>query len=176
MILNILFIYPKGEGHSNCLKNLSKYINTLHFKNITFNTYHEFIEYDYNFSQDPIIFTTNNIIERIRKYYEIYKNNNINIIIYDFFAIDGYILSKLLKCNYLCSIPAFIAENFNDIIVNNYIYDLIEKEFNIKIDNKISHKLSDGLYYVFDLNTYENTIIWNYPILKNIKHFTPLKI
>lgn len=80
---NILFIYPDGEGHSNCLKNLSEKINEI--TNIKCNRFHESITYDYSISQDPIIFTTYKINDRINLYHDKYKDKNIHLVIYDFF-------------------------------------------------------------------------------------------
>ena len=167
--INFLFIYPEGEGHSNCMRHLAQHIEKTEY-GFKVRIFHESIRYDYSYSQDPTKFTIHELVDRVKKMHEKYEKQSINIIVYDFFAVDGYILSRMLNCKYICSIPAFIGENFAvpvEPASNSELFDVIHKNFGIIVENKNIHKISDAFYYPFDNEGYLNAIIWNYPIIPN---------
>lgn len=196
-MLNILTICGGNAGHSNAIDRIEKFIEITNIPKIKIQN--KRLEYDFEYSQNPRIFCLYNIIERIDEYLksEEYLKHVPNLIIYDFFSVEGLILSKYLNIPAICSIPAqlnseYIKDDNQMDLLNKLLFPeemkLLEDTINnIKLKYNVSlpypYLVSDGYY--FHVPEFENiykpnyqtrhiSIVWNYKcVVENDILFNP---
>jgi phosphomevalonate kinase len=114
---------------------------------------------------DPMLWTFQRCSELLADCINIAKKFNPDLIIYDFFSLEGYFISKILGIPCWCSIPAMIGPFANkDYLKRNLSLETnkraiaeIEKKFNIKINADEIETISDGFHIPAELN-----LIWSY--------------
>lgn len=107
---------------------------------------------------------------------------NSDYIIYDFFALEGYIAGKSLGIPSICSIPAIMGpfDPANKLLIegknkNKQVIEALEKKYGIEINNKLE-MISDGFLLPSD---YKNiqwswptfTMSTNYQANRQVKHY-----
>lgn len=192
----ILIYSPPFSGHLNILKSLViKYKKTYEFriiitgwKNISpdisnIKKITKIIARSELKETDPCIWTfprTNELLDDCLKETKKYKPD---LIIYDFFSLEGYFAGKILNINSCCSIPAMIGPNTQNaylekklsLVSNKKAIQKIKEKYGINIKKEKIEMISDGLHIGAEIN-----LIWSYPSLspqnfmfgrKNKKYF-----
>ena len=103
---------------------------------------------------DPCLWTFKRVYELLDDVLSITKKFEPDLIIYDFFSIEGYFAGKILNIPYWSSIPALIGPSENQKYLksklsaktNQKFIKKIEKKLNIKIDKNEIEIISDGLH------------------------------
>lgn len=193
----ILTISGPHSGHRNAISEIEKFITQHNIKGVIIKTH--ILEYDFEHSQDPKIFTLYNLCQNIQKYIDSVEFLRFppDLIIYDFFSPEGLVISQFLNKPAICSIPAQIDQLFLDdqnrqeILENNLNKEQLETLVTTmeNVDHKFGFKMeipyliSDGYYFppppenIDGINNYSKkhqTIVWNYKtLLKNDSIFDP---
>jgi len=180
MAKKILLFSPPFNGHLNVLKNLTrKYRNNFDFhlvvtgwknirpdlKGITVPVT-TFAYSDLN-ETDPAIWTLPRAIELLDACLELARKEKPDLIIYDYFSLEGNFIGKIIGTPYWSSIPALMGP-FNQ----NYLSEKLNLPDNAMAINKLEEKfpgiinasqiemISDGLHIPGQTN-----LIWSYPAL-----------
>ncbi|QKF94621.1 UDP-glycosyltransferase MGT [Fadolivirus algeromassiliense] len=179
--MKILLFSPPFSGHLNVLLYLKDELKKIHdvlliitgWKNIkpnlinTNDTNNIITINDLDItSSDPMTFTLDRIKNITDKCIIECKNFDPQLIIYDFFSIEGFITAKTTSTPYFCSIPAvigpfnkknkFFTEKINSDR-NQQIFSDIEKRFNVNLLNYNIQQVSDGILIPSDVN-----VLWSY--------------
>ncbi|MEX0849347.1 MAG: nucleoside monophosphate kinase [Candidatus Dependentiae bacterium] len=116
-------------------------------------------------SSAPMVFTFPRTVHLVDKTIELIKGSD--VIIYDFFALEGYFAGQALNIPTICSIPAIVGpfnpknKQFIEGIQNNRpLINQLEKKFNIPIARNLE-MVSDA----FLLPSENENIIWSWPKL-----------
>jgi len=117
---------------------------------------------------DPATWTLPRLVELYEDCLKLAKTFQPDLIIYDFFSLEGYFVGKSLNIPYWCSIPALIGPFTHRDYLNTKLQlseniDALKKlnqKYGIAIDIKIIEMISDGLHLPGQIN-----IIWSYPSL-----------
>lgn len=154
--MNVLFLSPDFDGHKLALFAMRDFIKKNYA--LIMNIHTEIITYNNSDSNDPKKFIFDNITDRIETLNNRYDFSKINLIIYDFFAIEGIVLAKKYKIKTICSIPAIINNklmtNFDNLsVLNNIKY--LDSYYNIQLPKP--KYVSDGFLLEGD-----KQIVWNY--------------
>lgn len=156
--MSILLISPSLDGHIGAINKLKEIIDTDLSNNIkTILKINNVPNTTVNFKE----FIFENCVSNVNTIEQEISNENIILIIYDFFSIEGAILSKKLKIPSVCSIPAIIFDNINDKFNDDLVTDrlsMIEKLFDVNLSTP--RYVSDGFLLEADEN-----IVWGF---KNI--------
>ncbi|MBI5066227.1 glycosyltransferase family 1 protein [Candidatus Woesearchaeota archaeon] len=127
---------------------------------------------------DPALWTFPRVAEQLGDCIKIAREFKPDLIIYDFFSLEGYFVGKLLKIPYWCSIPAMIGPFTNKNYLkqklstkeNQKAIKQIREEYDFKIDKEEIELISDGLHLPGQKNlvlSYSSLVDSNY--LKNRK-------
>src|SRR3990167_6137764 len=147
----ILIVGPNTPGHANSLKRLGKWLE----KEYPWIAIHyEWIDYSHRTTNDPKKFVFANCAERTRNILENYKN--IKLVIYDFFAIEGYIFDKVNGVKSICNVPAVVGEGILSKHDKPEEIVMLEREFDVEFPSP--RKVNDG--WLFDGDT---NLVWNHP-------------
>jgi len=113
---------------------------------------------------DPALWTFPRCSHLLAKCIKITKDIKPDLIIYDFFSIEGYFTGKLCNIPSWCSIPAFIGPSNKEYLKskissnnNRKAIDRLNKEFKININENDLETISDGIYIPSKLN-----LVWSY--------------
>ncbi|HEY4484456.1 MAG TPA: glycosyltransferase [Candidatus Paceibacterota bacterium] len=187
MAKKILLFSPPFNGHLNVLKNLIwKYRNYFDFhlvitgwKNIQPNLKGVTVPVtilahsDLN-ETDPAIWTFPRIIELFDDCLDLIKKERPDLIIYDFFSLEGNLAGKILGVPYWSSIPALVGPSNTDYLKtklglskNVTATDDIEKKFPGALNLSHVETISDGFHIPGQTN-----LIWSYPALTPIDFMT----
>ena len=118
-------------------------------------------------SSCPMTFTLSRVCNLTDKCIEICSDFNPNLIIYDFFSLEGFICGKNLSIPAFCSIPAMIGPyNRNNKFFISKLHNPINQTFIREIHTKYGinlmaeniQQISDGILVPSDVN-----ILWSYP-------------
>ncbi len=145
--MKVLFLSPDFHGHKLAIIALQDIIRE-HFPFIRT----ELILFDNsnNTSTDPKRFTVDNLERDLDTIYETLDVESVNLIIYDFFALAGRVLSDIHNIPCICSIPAVLSEHMYEESVNPaYIPAILSMYRPLPV--------SDGLLFPGDTN-----IVWTY--------------
>lgn len=174
----ILILSVPFSGHLNVLKNLIEdHKDLFEFKLIItgwtniradlidLNIEKEIIETSELKETDPALWTFPRVSEQLERCIKITEEFNPDIILYDFFSIEGYFLGKLLGIPYWCSIPALISPFNNRSYLTQKISAAknqksikeISKKFGIEIKQQEIEMISDGFHFPGQIN-----ILWSY--------------
>lgn len=129
---------------------------------------------------DPALWTFPRVVELLDESLEITKSFQPDLIIYDFFSLEGYIVGELLDIPTWSSIPAFIGDfNSREYLSrklqssdNQTSLMLLKDRYGISIDIDDLEMISDGVHIPSDVN-----IVWSYesiiaPTYKRNRHDT----
>ncbi len=181
MTKKILLFSPPFNGHLNVLKNLVwKYRNDFDFhlvitgwKNIQPNLKGITIPVtilahsDLN-ETDPAIWTLPRIAELMDDCLKISREKKPDLILYDYFSLEGNFIGKILKIPYWSSIPALMGP-FNS---QDYLQSKLSMPNNVAAVRELNKRfpgilnssqiemISDGLHVPGQTN-----LIWSYPVL-----------
>lgn len=156
--MSILLLTPHFSGHRLAIDYLSKVLNEhlagdmcggviLHTFNHTNNT-----------STFPMDFVFENVCKNVRHMMQSYDFSKILAIVYDFFSIEGIILSKITGVPCICSIPAILSDKINVVVADDVLIgklECIEKEFGVKLPPP--RLVSDGFLLEGDEN-----LVWGF--------------
>ena len=181
MAKKILLFSPPFSGHLNVLKKLAlDHKNDFDFqfiitgwKNIDpelegLDAPVKIIAHSDLNETDPAVWTLPRVAELIDECISFTKEINPDLIIYDFFSLEGNLVGKILNIPYYSSIPALIGKFTHQ----NYLKTKLELSSNIKAIKEIQNKfpesidigeiemISDGLHIPGQIN-----FIWSYPSL-----------
>lgn len=114
---------------------------------------------------DPAKWTFPRAAKLLSQAIKITEDFDPDLIIYDFFSIEGNFVGKLKNIPYWCSVPAMIGpyENKNyckekyELKVNQDALRSIEKEFGISIQNNEVEMVSDGFHLPGQIN-----LVWSF--------------
>jgi len=116
---------------------------------------------------DPALWTFPRIVELLDDCISITSTFKPDVIIYDFFSLEGHIVGKLLNIPYWCSIPAMIGPFETQAYLHRKLSSTRNqqalkhlKKLGISIDHHEIEMVSDGLHIPGQLN-----LIWSYPSL-----------
>lgn len=176
--MRILILSPPFYGHLNVLQYLKKLIERQHnkclikflvlgWRNVQIEGYENICTDDLTTS-DPMVFTFPRVISLMDGLIDMVKSFDPTVIIYDFFCIEGYILSKLMgstkKILSICSIPAMIGRNTFDYVVseqNKNIIQTIETKYGVMVSP--IEQISDGFFVPMISSAIKHTnIVWSY--------------
>jgi len=111
----------------------------------------------------PMDFTFPRVIQNVDRVIEACKGSD--FIIYDFFAVEGYIAGQNLNIPAICSMPAIIGpfdpQNptfINGLNDNKLDIEFLENKFDLSLQDKIE-MVSDGFY----IPSQQQNIIWSWP-------------
>lgn len=181
MAKKILLFSPPFSGHLNVLKNIIwKYQEDFDFhlvitgwKNIQPDlndiTIPVTILARTNLSEtDPAIWTLPRVVELMEDCLKVAREYKPDLIIYDFFSLEGNLVGKNLKIPYWASIPALIGPFTHQDYLNTKLGLQINlsaiKELQTKFSSTFNPRqiemISDGLHIPGQKN-----LIWSYPVL-----------
>lgn len=114
---------------------------------------------------DPALWTFPRVSDLLDDCLKIAKDFKPDIIIYDFFSLEGNLVGKILNIPYWCSIPAMIGPFENKLyrdqklsVANNQkTIEMIQNKFGIKINQEDIEMISDGFHLPGQVN-----FIWSY--------------
>ena len=166
---NILFFTVPFNGHFNVIQELARQCSVNNNVTLVICSWETIdlpkIDHTLTFklfksqnipSSSPIEFTFIRITDIIDEVIN-YCNQPIDYIIYDFFTLEGYIISELFRIPAICSIPAIFGLEFNynyfnkGINYNQTYITSIENKYDVKIFNQLS-LVSDGFLIPGDFN------------------------
>ena len=156
--MKVLLIAPATPGHSLCINILKKVLQTHLAWDITEN----YLDYGKNSTTSPKEFVFENCSANIERLQKLYNISSFDLIVNDFFAIEGYILGKIHNIPTIVSIPAILGENFysasgfNNDMNNMKEVRMIEQSYGITFPEPKC--VSDGWLFEGDSH-----IVWNYP-------------
>ena len=176
----IVFSVP-FSGHLNILKEfIHSYEREIQFKlvitgwnNITANVTHlcsetsTLAKTDLH-ETDPALWTLPRVCDLLEDSIEITKEFNPDLILYDFFSLEGLFVGQILNIPFWCSIPAMIGPFVNQQYLhkklsspeNQRSIKQLQEKFHISIKQPEIEMISDGLHLPGKHN-----IIWSYPTL-----------
>ncbi len=112
---------------------------------------------------DPALWTFPRLDELLGESIEVAREYKPDLILYDFFSLEGYFTGKLLGIPYWCSIPAMVGPNNN----KEYLDGKVRAEANRQalarlkdqyhIDASGVEMISDGFHFPGEVN-----LIWSY--------------
>lgn len=174
----ILLVSPPFSGHLNVLKSLaSRYADVFEFslvitgwKNIQpdlsgFDGKVDILAKRELHTADPAQWTFPRMIDLIPSLREVVDRVRPDLIIYDFFALEGYCVGKEKGIPVWCSIPAFLGPNDDQMYLKNKLAFPENQEAWRKLQH-ITHSInslsqiemiSDGLHVSGDVN-----LVWSY--------------
>lgn len=159
--MSILLISSSFKGHLNAIITLKEIIESEISNNVK--TILEITDSSKNTSVDPKEFIFENCIKNIEEIESHVTNENIILIIYDFFSIEGAILSRKMKIPAVCSIPAIISDKINEKFTDELVLghlDMLETMYDIRLPTP--RYLSDGFLLEADDN-----IVWGFKDIYN---------
>ncbi len=181
----LVFCVP-FSGHVNVLKEMMKrYAHTFQFKlvvtgwtNVSFPLSdflgdYEIIAKEKLSETDPCFWTFPRVFAQLDSCLSICDSFKPDLIIYDFFSLEGFFVGRLRNISYWCSIPAMIGP-FDD---QKYVQEKLSKQINQSAISAISKKykidikkekielISDGFHVAGQSN-----LIWSYEDLVD-SHF-----
>ncbi|HEU0051245.1 MAG TPA: hypothetical protein VFQ60_04300, partial [Patescibacteria group bacterium] len=117
---------------------------------------------------DPALWTFPRIADLFSDSLRIAEDFSPDLILYDFFSLEGYFVGKKLNIPYWCSIPAMIGPFLSKDYLskklqnagNKKAIERIKKEHDISLDLEKVEMVSDGLYLPGELN-----LLWSYRTL-----------
>lgn len=182
----ILIFSPPFDGHLNILKKMVEiYKNDYEFKIIItgWKNIHPKLERIEDittinakfklFKTDPAIWTFERVYKLLDSAIDTTKKFKPDLIIYDFFSLEGYLTGKILNIPVWSSIPAMLGPNDNKKYLRNklnlsinqkYIKKTFDK-YKIKINNSDIELISDGFHIAGDVN-----LVWSFPKITD-KHY-----
>ncbi len=115
---------------------------------------------------DPALWTFPRVNDLLEKCVETAKAFKPDLIIYDFFSLEGNLVGRILNIPYWCSIPAMIGPFLNadyrdkkyDEKVNMEALENIKNKFGIRITRDDVEMVSDGFHISGQIN-----LIWSFP-------------
>lgn len=115
---------------------------------------------------DPALWTFPRVSELMNDSLDVAKEYKPDLIVYDFFSLEGHFTAKLLGIPYWCSIPAMLGPNDKE----EYLEGKLRQDGNVKALATLREKyrinlggvemVSDGLHLPGQVN-----LIWSYPEL-----------
>lgn len=174
----LLILSVPFSGHLNVLKDLIKdSANTFDFKLVItgwtnihadltdLNIETEVIAPSELKETDPALWTFPRVLEQLGRCIKIAEDFKPDLILYDFFSIEGYFLGKILNIPYLCSVPALIGPFNNQAYLieklstskNQASIKSISEKFAIEVNQQEIEMISDGLHMPGQVN-----IVWSY--------------
>lgn len=117
---------------------------------------------------DPTQWTFPRVVNQIEQCIEITKIISPDLIIYDFFSLEGYFVAKLFNIPFWCSIPALIG-SFNNVDyrdlklsteVNKTAIQVLNEKYQLTLANDEVEMISDGFFIHGEKN-----IVWSFPAL-----------
>ncbi|CAF2528501.1 unnamed protein product [Rotaria sp. Silwood2] len=181
MIKKILLFSPPFNGHLNVLRDLIlKYENYFNFHLIItgwkntqpdlkgINIQSSIVAYSDLYETDPAIWTLPRIVDLIDGCLDIAKQFKPDLIIYDFFSLEGNFVGKILKIPYYCSIPALLGPFTHQeylkrkllLPINIKAITCLQEKFPGILDTDDFEMISDGLHI-----TGQQNLVWSYPSL-----------
>ncbi|MBA3733073.1 glycosyltransferase family 1 protein [Patescibacteria group bacterium] len=173
----IIFSVP-FSGHLNVLKDFIKeHGNSFDFKlvitgwsNISANldsleTETTIIQNSELHETDPALWTFPRLVNQLEECLKIARSFKPDIVLYDFFSIEGYFVGKILGIPYWSSIPALMGPFENREYLSNKFFipinqesiKTISKKFNVEINEDEIEMISDGFHFPGQVN-----IVWSY--------------
>ena len=181
MAKKILLFSPPFSGHLNVLRNLIwNYQGEFDFhliitgwKNIqpdlrevtipvTILAHSELDE------TDPAVWTLPRVVELMNDCLKIVREEKPDLIIYDYFSLEGNFVGKILGIPYWASIPAlmgpFVHQDYLktklDLPVNITAINELKQKFRNILNEEQIEMISDGLHIAGQKN-----LVWSYPVL-----------
>ncbi len=115
---------------------------------------------------DPALWTFPRTYELMEDSLAVAREYNPDLIVYDFFSLEGYFAGKMLGIPHWCSIPAMIGPNNH----GDYLQEKLRQQGNVEALTKLTDKygidasgvemVSDGLHLPGDVN-----LVWSFPEL-----------
>ncbi len=181
MAKKILLFSPPFSGHLNVLKNLIReYQNKFNFhlvitgwkniapdlKDITIPV--TVLAHSDLHETDPALWTLPRTLELLDDCLKVAREEKPDLILYDFFSLEGNLVGKIIDTPYWASIPAlmgsFDQQNYLraklEVLSNGSALNGLEQKFPGVLDKKTIEMISDGLHIPGQKN-----IIWSYPAL-----------
>ncbi|MCB0420767.1 MAG: hypothetical protein KDD61_07210 [Bdellovibrionales bacterium] len=170
--MKVLVFSPPFIGHFGVLKRMIHKYHQVEFK-LAYTTWTNLlVEGEINLARSELkeSLPANWTFPRVRELYEdclnLAQEFLPDLIIYDFFSLEGHFVSHKLKIPCCCSIPSYIGANDLDkdirrIVSENEVKDLfgeLYEDFSFSVDRL--EWIADGLHIPGDIN-----IVWTYPSL-----------
>ena len=106
--MTVLVVLPNTSGHSSMLIRLIDFLKKKYY----FLDFEEYIiDYIQRKSTNPKIFCFENLKVNTEKLLEKYYNSSIELIITDYFSVEGFVLSKILNIPLITSCSATVDVN-----------------------------------------------------------------
>lgn len=168
--MKILVFSPPFLGHLNILKKMIENNPEFEFKLVITGWKNIITPGEINLNRsilketDPALWTFKRTYELLDDCLEITKSYKPDLIIYDFFCLEAYFVSRILNIPAWVSIPSMIGPNDKDEYLNNKLQVSENQEYLKKLEEKYKIKIkdiemiSDGLYFPEKTN-----LIWSYP-------------
>lgn len=167
--MKILVYSPPFSGHLNVLKKMMELHKEIDYKLVITGWNNLPVEGASNLARstlketDPALWTFPRVLELMDDSLDIAREYMPDLIIYDFFSLEGHFAGKLLGIPAWCSIPAMIGPNDK----GKYLEGKLSQHENLKAIVKLRDKygleigniemISDGLHLPSQVN-----LIWSY--------------
>ena len=132
--MSILLISPSFHGHAGAIRKLQNMIDMEVSDNIK--TILKITDSSKNTTTNPKEFVFENCVDNVNSMLPILDQENVILIIYDFFSIEGSILAKKNNIPCICSIPATISESINYPFKDQLVLEkmnMLEQHFDIRL-------------------------------------------
>lgn len=177
----ILLFCPPFSGHFNVLRNMIRSkpdfaewkIIVTGWNNISLDvgeldSITTFVAADDLHETDPILWTLPRVVQALEQCIEITREFAPDLIVYDFFSVEGKLVGDKLKIPAWSSIPAFIGPNTDQKYLQKKLssaenIDAIGKlrdQFGIRLEPSDFELVSDGLHLPAAVN-----LVWSYESL-----------
>lgn len=170
--MRILVFSSPFEGHLNVLRKMMEK-NSQHqyklvittWKNLQVNNVTN-LQKSILRETDPALWTFKRVYELLEDCLKIVERFKPELIIYDFFSLEGKFVGDLLGIPAWCSIPAMMGPNDNKEYLNNKLVQKINVKYISKLERKYKIKVSgvemvsDGFHIPGQVN-----LVWSYPEL-----------
>ena len=157
----ILLIAPDTAGHVNTMRVLKTLLDKAYpyYKTIL-----HLLDYTDLKSSDPKVFIFQKYQANLQEIVQTYDMTKVNLIIYDFFAIEGYFLGKQFQVPYICNVPAVMGPRYFEPMVNETQLKSMFASHTQHVDLKRVKNISDGI-----ILEGSHQLVWNYQGLHETK-------
>jgi len=168
--MKILVFSPPFLGHLNILKKMIENNKDTEFKLVITGWTNITIDGEFNLNKstltetDPALWTFKRTYELLDDCLEVTRKYSPDLIIYDFFCLEAYFVSRILNIPAISSIPSMLGPNDKDDYLKSKLDQKENQEYLKKLEEKYKIKIediemiSDGLYF-----PEKNNIVWSYP-------------
>lgn len=180
--MKFLVFIPPFHGHANVLLAMARQHPEIDFEFIitgwsnilpNFGIHATLVDAELLDQTDPALWTLPRVVETLGECLRLTEESKPDVILYDFFSLEGRLVANALKIPAWCSIPAFLGpaddRRYIDAKLarpkNRECLRQINKTLGSSIKPSDFEPISDGFYLPGDID-----LVWSYPAVTSPTH------